>query len=349
VKIIKKILSILIALILSIEMSSCSSQNNKYEIQFFDVFDTVTDIIIYTKSNKEYDKYKELIYNDLKEYHELFDIYNSYDGINNIKTVNDNAGVKPVKVDQKIIDLLLFSKKEFEKTGGAVNIAFGSVLEIWHLYRDKGIENPEKAELPPMGTLIEASKHTNINNIIIDERNSTVFLSDPKMRLDVGSVGKGYAAEKVAEVARENGLKSALISVGGNVIAVGGKGSTDKNWNVGVQNPDTESDEKMLIVTHLTDVSLVTSGDYQRFYTVDGVKIHHIIDPKTLMPSDYFSSVTVVGGNSGVCDALSTALFNMPLEKGLNLINQMPEYEALWVKKSGETAESNDFKRFTNE
>ena len=125
-------------------------------------------------------------------------IRDSYEGINNIKTINDNAGIKPVKVDKRIIDLIKFSKDMYEKTNGKTNIAFGAVLSIWHEYRTIGIEDPANAALPSEEELRIASEHTNIEDIVIDEEHSTVFLSDPLMRLDVGAVAKGYATEQVS-------------------------------------------------------------------------------------------------------------------------------------------------------
>ena len=126
------------------------------------------------------------IYDNLEEYHQLYDIYNDYKEINNLKTINDNAGIKPVQVDQRIIDLLTFSKDVYNKTNGKVNIAFGAVLQLWHDYRTEGVDNPEEAQLPPMDELIAASEHTNIEDLIINQEAGTVYIKDPDMRLDVG-------------------------------------------------------------------------------------------------------------------------------------------------------------------
>ena len=112
------------------------------------------------------------------EFNKLYDIYKDYDGINNIKTINDNAGIKPVEVQQEIIDLLLFSKEWYNRTNGKCNIALGSVLSIWHDYRNASINNPEKAEIPPPDMLKEAMRYTDINKVIVDEDNNTVYLED---------------------------------------------------------------------------------------------------------------------------------------------------------------------------
>lgn len=343
----RKITAIMILIALSINLSSCGEpKKTRYEAEFLKLFDTVTKIVAYTDSKEEFTKFSQLIYDNLKEYHELYDIYNTYPGINNIKTINDNAGIKPVKVDKRIIDLLLMAKYWDKKADGKMNVAMGAVLSIWHDYRTAGMDDEENAKLPPMDELKAASQHTDINKVKIDEKNSTVYLEDPKMSLDVGAVGKGYATEQVSQIAMKNGFKSGLISVGGNVRAIGNKGVDGQLWNLGIQNPDTESKNPTLKIVYVTDLSVVSSGDYERFYTVNGKRYHHIIDPNTLFPSTYFSQVTIVTKNSGMADALSTAVFNMPFQQGLKFINDLPDTEALWVFKNGEIKYSKNFDKY---
>lgn len=329
--------------IINITACSTASNKNRYDAQFLVLFNTATKIVGYTETKEEFSEYSQMIYDELKRYHELYDIYNNYDGVNNIKTINDNAGITPVKVDQKIIDLLIFGKKAYGNTDGKLNIAMGAVLKVWHKYREEGSEDPTMAKLPEMEVLQEKNKHTDINKLIIDEENSTVYLEDPEMSLDVGAIAKGYATEQVCEYVYEQGFKNGMISVGGNVRTIGEKVGKEKYWNVGIQNPDSESDEKNLYILNLKDKSLVTSGDYERYYTVDGVRYHHIIDPQTLMPSNYFTSVSIITKDSGVADELSTAIFNMPFEEGLAFIESTPESEALWVFKDGTMKSSSGF------
>ncbi|QNU65995.1 FAD:protein FMN transferase [Ruminiclostridium herbifermentans] len=346
----KKIVTVIIAISFLINLTACGEKDKKrYEAEFLQLFDTMTKIVAYTESKEEFTKYSQLIYDNLKIYHQLYDIYNDYDGINNIKTINDNAGIKPVKVDKKIIDLLLYSKEWYLKTEGKINIAFGAVLKIWHKYRTEGVEDETKAAIPKMEELQEAANHTDINKIIIDEINSTVYLEDPQMSIDVGSIGKGYATEQVSQIAIKSGFTSGLISVGGNVRAIGNKGIDDKLWNLGIQNPDRESENNTISIVYVSDLSVVSSGDYERYYTVNGKRYHHIIDTDTLFPSEYFSEVTILCENSGMSDALSTAVFCMPIEKGLEFINSLPDTEALWVMKNGEIKYSEGFKKFTKE
>lgn len=322
-----------------------SNELVRYNASFLDVFDTRTDITGYGTSQEEFTAQVERLKKKLVYYNELYDIYHNYEGVNNIKTINDNAGVRPVKVDSEIIHLLKFSKDMYKRTNGQINIAMGSVLSIWHDYREEGQNNPENAKLPPMEELEAASAYTNIDDMVIDEQASTVFLKNANMSLDVGSIGKGYAVQRVAEYAREIGMENVLLSVGGNVCAVGQK-TDGTRWRLGIQNPDLDSEEMYIKKVEIKDACIVTSGNYQRYYTVDGVRYCHIVDGDTLMPADYFDSVSIVTKDSGMADALSTAVYNMPLEEGMAFIEGMEGVEAMWILKDGSIQYSKEFQQY---
>ena len=298
-----------------------------YEATFLTLFDTVTVIKGAAESKEVFSSIAQSIYDELYFYHQLFDIYQEYEGLNNLKTVNDMAGIAPVKVDNRIIDLLLDCKSYYELTGGKVNVALGGVLKLWHEAREDSVNDPANAYLPDMDRLLKASMHIDLDAVIIDETEATVFISDPDVRLDVGAVAKGWSVQRVAEQA-PSGL---LLSVGGNVSATGPKDKSGTPWVVGVQNP---SGGNYLHTIYVSDVSVVTSGDYQRCYAVDGKLYHHIIDPETLYPGNLWRSVTIVCDDSGLADALSTALFLLPLEEGQSLLTQCSA-EAMWVDTDG--------------
>lgn len=315
----------------------------RYEGQFFGCFDTVTTITGYDTSQEVFSEKMELLEEKLRHYHQLYDIYHTYDGINNLKTINDAAGETAVEVGEEIMDLLKLGRQMYVMTDGKLQVAYGSVLSLWHEYREEGMNEPENAKLPPEEELARRATHANIDFVMLDEEASTVYLADAGMSLDVGSIGKGYAVQKLAEYAREIGMEHVLISVGGNVCAVGGK-ADGTPWVVGVENPDTDSGKAYLATVELADNCVVTSGDYQRYYEVDNQRYCHIIDPHTNMPPDFFSSVTVQAKDSGIADALSTALFNMGYEKGLALVEKMQDVEAMWIGKDGEIRYSSGFK-----
>lgn len=327
----------LTALLLSGCAGAGEQPQKQYTATFLTLFDTVTTIKGRADSEEAFTQTAQQIYDELLVYHQLFDVYNDYEGVNNLKTVNDAAGVSPVEVDRKIIDLLLFCREAYDVTGGKVNAAMGSVLSLWHEARNDSLDDPLNAYLPDQAKLEEAALHTDFDAVIIDEEASTVYLTDPAMGLDVGAIAKGWAAEQAAKNAPE-GL---LLSVGGNVRATGAKDDSGTPWVVGIQDPDNA--EAYLHTLYMTGGSLVTSGDYQRTYTVDGVEYHHIIDPDTLYPSEYWSSVTIVCGDSGIADALSTALFLLPQEEGQKLLDRYGA-EALWVDREGNLFYSPGFK-----
>ena len=334
-------------LVQTLSFVSCSKKAEKFSSHSFDYFDTVTTITGYAESKEQFDTVSADVMSELGEYHKLFDIYKRYDGLENLCTINElkDGAHRTVKVDKRIIDMLLYAKDMYTQTNGKVNVAMGSVLSIWHDYREIGSNDPASATLPPMEKLIDASKHADITNLIIDEETSTVFLSDPEMKLDVGAIAKGYAVEMAAKSLEEKNISGYVINVGGNVRTVGLKGDGSK-WLVGIENPEANDDLPYLAYLEISDKSLVTSGSYQRYYIVDGKRYHHIIDPETLMPSESYLSVSVLCENSAKADALSTALFCMPFEEGLELINSIDDAEAMWVETDGTLHYSDNFENY---
>ena len=320
-----------IGLILSLLLTGCALPGKKkqqYQATYLDVFDTVTCITAQSDSEDAFWEQVGQIHDRLLNYHRLFDIYNDYEGLNNLKTVNDHAGLGPVKVDREILRLLKDCRDYYELTGHAVNVAMGSVLSLWHEARTAGLANPEHAALPDEAALQKAAAHRDWAAVAIDEEAGTVSITDPELRLDVGAVAKGWSTQRAAEAAPEG----FLISVGGNVCATGPKDDAGTPWVVGITDPDGGSE--YLHTLYDTDSAIVTSGDYQRYYVVDGVSYHHIIDPETLYPARRFRSVTVICGDSGLADALSTALFVLPKEEGKKLA-QSCGAEAMWVDTEG--------------
>ena len=362
----KRIFSALLAAALSLSLlagcgsasgstaSSAADGPQRYSTVFYDVFDTVTQVIAYCDSEEEFTAQMDALHADLVEYNQLYDIYNDYDGVTNIKTINDNAGTAPVTVDDKILGMLELAQTMYDTTGGKLNIALGSVLNIWHNYREAALadDNDSNNQLPTQEELDAAAQHCDITNLIIDEDAKTVYLADPAMSLDVGSVGKGYAVEQAAQAAEARGLTSALISVGGNLRAIGTK-PDGSQWVGGVENPWNSSEvytngSSTVAAVKMSGLSLVTSGDYQRYYVVDGVRYHHLIDPATLWPAAYFDGVSVLAPDSGVADCLTTGLFCLPLEEGKQLVESLDGVEAPWCTTDGEVVTSSGWSEHTN-
>lgn len=344
----KKIVSVFLALLLVFSFTSCSSVNKKekFTSSFLDLFDTASTIIAYDESQEAFDAHMEQFHSRLEEYDRLYDIYNPYEGLANLYTVNQQAKDGPVKVDSRIIDLLEYCRYVYDLSKGKTNACFGSVLRLWHYSRDNAGNNPEEAALPDMTALKQAAEHTSFDSLVLDKENSTVYFSDPELKLDVGAIAKGYAVREMTSWAKENLWSSAAISIGGNVSTFGFKNDDGKTlWNIGIENPDTESTDYLLNVK-ITDLSVVTSGDYQRYFVVDGKKYCHIINPDTLMPAEYAASVSVICNDSALGDALSTTLFNMPIDEGKKLVEGLDGVEAVWVDKEYNKSFSSGFENY---
>lgn len=308
---------------------------------FYEYFDTPCVFYDYTGgTNEEFKARYTAVEAELKACHELFDIYHTYEGVNNAKTVNDAAGGDPIKVDERFIDLLEFAKEAYRKTSGHVNVMMGSVLTLWHNYRhgfkscvgcgydgkidvfvkeneevwicpECAVENKKakKPVLPPMDKLVAFGEHTDIESLEINREAGTVRITDPKASLDLGAVAKGFTCERVAKMLEADGVRAYALDFGGN-LKVGEKLNGD-GWVSGIKNPDIWDDEPYVRILNVKNSALVTSGSYERFYTVDGVSYHHIINKDTLMPENRYASVTVWTPSSAEADALSTAFFNM--------------------------------------
>ncbi len=311
-------------------------EQKQHTATFLTLFDTVTTIVGNAVDEEAFAELIQPIHDELEYYHKLFDIYEEYDGINNLKTVNDNAATEPVAVDAAILELLQDCKDYYTVTNGCFNPAMGSVLSLWHTAREDSINDPQNAYLPKADALSDAALHANPDDIVLDYENSTVFITDAKLKIDVGGIAKGWAVQRVCQ----NAPSGLLISVGGNVYATGAKDSSGTAWAVGVANPNGGDN---LHVLNITSGSVVTSGSYHRAYTVDGKLYHHIIDPKTLYPGELWTSVTIVCADSGLADVLSTSLFLLEYDEGIRLLEEF-DAEAMWVDADGNMYYSENFK-----
>lgn len=332
----------LIVSLLLLTVSGCAPKGSqRFRAEWTGSFDTLIQLIAYTDDEKTFNQFERQAEERFRELHQLYDRYNSYEGINNIRTINEQAGGEPVKVEQEIIDLLIIFRDYSLATGRVVDVTLGPLLEIWHDYRTRALADPTQAEVPPLNVLQQAATLRGLEDIEIDTDQQTVRLARAGMSLDVGSVAKGYATELVARELEAAGLTSALISAGGSNVRMIGKPSDSERptWNIGLQDPDSNAlvpqTSEVLDTVMVNDTSIVTSGDYQRYYMVDGELYHHLIDPVTLMPGNYFRAVSVMLKDSGLADFLSSTLFLLPLDQGVKMLAQYPGAEALWILPDG--------------
>lgn len=321
------VIAIALTLFFVLSLFACSTPEPQNRI-FYSSFDTVC--VVWDYSGMETEEFADLvtgIENSAYHYHRLFDAYNEYSDVTNIATLNRLAGKGPVKVDRELTDLLLFSKEMYEVTGGKVNFALGAVTDLW-----KRLPATEK-RIPTETELLEAGKHISPASVIIDEKNSTVEITDPLLRIDVGAIAKGYAAELIKNDLTALGYKGLVLDFGGNLCSVGEKQES------AIRNPlyPSVSEEAYIRWSTLDDDSLVTSGVYERYVTIGGVNYHHIIDTVSLFPETRYLSVTVQTPHSGKADALSTAIFNMNYEDAKSFISSFEdELEVTFVFSSGE-------------
>ncbi len=309
----KKIL-IFLSLFLIVFITGCN--NKKMYKTSFMYMDTYIEIKIYDVDKDNAKKYLDTAKNMYKEYHELTDRYNEYDNIYNLYYINNILKVnEEIQIDDRLKDLIEYGIKMYKDTDGYINIAMGNVIDVWKSYREEGVDVPKTYEL--------MNKNININNISLD---GNKFIKKGNIKLDLGAYAKGYVTEEVGKYFEENNINKYLINAGGNV-KVGTKYNISK-YNIGLEEPfNTENIYKTLSVEN---VSIVTSGSYQRYYKVNDVIYNHIINPKTLYPENYTKSVTVITKDSAYADILSTYLFLLPIEDGINLVNSLDNVEAIW-------------------
>ena len=325
------------ALIAALLLAGCAGKNTKIEPQgkaYFTYFDTVSYVYSYAGDSAErFEERSAEVSNILGEYHKLFDIYHEYTGINNLCTLNKQAGGEALPVDEKLVEFLLYARELYELTDGEMNIMMGSVLRQWHDCREAAAEDPENASIPDEAELAAAAEHMDFSALEIDEEKLTVRITDPEASIDVGALGKGYATERAANFLEEDGAQSYVLNVGGNIRIIGAK-PDGTGWVTAIRDPQGNQEEYALNL-RLENTACVTSGIYERYFVVDGQRYHHIIDKDTLYPADYYASLTVLTQDSGLADALSTALFCMPKEEGEALASALDGVEIIWIYDDG--------------
>lgn len=337
----KKNISILLIFVLCFTfLSSCKPKvRMKFSYNYFDSFDTLVKATGYFTSQAQADDFDKKLNEKLKYYDHLFDCHKEHEDMNNVFTINKMAGKEKVKVDKALIDLVSQSKTLGLKYDSRVNIAFGAIIKEWEKSMEEALQNDElKAAIPDMNELKEKSKYALLNNIIIDKDENTIFISDENTQLNLGAVAKGYAVELICNELKDEGFDSFVISAGGNVKTIGHPNQdTSKKWTIGVENPYSnselkEGDTDIYDILYTMDKAIVTSGDYQRyFYGLDNVKYNHIIDTRTLSSARNFRAVTVITKDSGVADFLSTLLFTLSYEEGVEVLKDFEDTEALWI------------------
>lgn len=245
-----------------------------------------------------------------------------------IDAINNSAGKTPIPVDTDTFDVIQKGLSYSELTGGSFDITIGPLVKLWNIgFPDANV--PTDTQITTKLPLV------NYKNVVLDTKDQTIFLTQEGMQLDLGGIGKGYAADRVANLFREKGVKHALIDLGGNILALGNK-PNGSLWKIGVQNP-LSTRGKTIGHISVEDKSIVTSGIYERFIEQDGKKYHHILDPSTGYPFENdIAGVTIISDTSIDGDALSTSVFSKGVEAGLEFVNTLEGIDAIFVTKNND-------------
>ena len=326
----KKITIILLTIILItlILLFIDKSTYKEYSKNYF-YMDTYINIKVNTtKSKSEMEGIFEDIDYLYSGYHKLTDRYSEYDGIVNVYYLNEILeDEEEVEIDSRLSSIINLGIEYYDKTDGLFNIAGGNLTVIWKNFIEDCATLPSSSEL---------AVNININDIKLDGNTYTKYNN---VKLDLGGVAKGYVTELVGNYLEENNIHSYIINAGGNVKV--GKAYNKDNYIVGITNPD--STDGIFTKVNINNLSVVTSGSYQRYCNLDGKTYSHIINPITKYPSDYVKSVTVISEDSSLGDIYSTYLYLLPVEEALKVVNSTSGIEAIWYIDENNTVKSDGF------
>lgn len=242
-----------------------------------------------------------------------------------VDEINEEAGIKPVQVDDDTYNIVKKGLEYSKLSNGLFDISVGPIVKLWNI----GL--PE-AKVPTQEEIDEKLPLIGYSDIEIDDTNKTIFLKREGMMIDLGGIAKGYTADVISDILTEEGVKSAIINLGGNVYAHGKKPNGD-DWKIGIQDPFTERGGIVGTIT-ASNKSVVTSGIYERYIEKDGIKYHHILSPATGYPYDNeIAGITIVSDKSVDGDALSTSVFAMGVEEGMNFVNTLDGIDAIFITK----------------
>jgi thiamine biosynthesis lipoprotein len=264
----------------------------------------------------------------MDELRRIDNLMSHYKPESQLSQINAHANQEPVQVDKELFDLIKLSTHYSEITEGAFDITYASV---GYLYNYPLHIRPNEAQIQA------ALPAVNWRNLIFDEQNHTIRFGHPGMRIDLGGIGKGYAADRGAEILKARGISNAIVTAGGDTRILGDR--RGRPWLVAIRHPDNPA--KVVTRIPLEDCGVSTSGDYERFFDEDGVRYHHIIDPHTGHSASKVRSATIIAPTATQTDGMSKTAFVLGADKTLEIINRMPEYDAVFVKPDGQVLYSN--------
>jgi len=249
--------------------------------------------------------------------------------------INSLAGLRAVKVEREVIELINRSRRISDITQGAFDISYGSIdKKLWNF--DK-----EMKSLPDAVTARRSVRLINYKNVIVDEKEGTVFLKEKGMRIGFGGIGKGYAAEKAKNILQKMGIGSGIVNAAGDLTAWGFQANRQP-WTIGIADPDVKHHPFSSL--NITNMAIATSGNYEKYVEIDGKKYSHTIDPKTGLPVSGIKSATIIAPNAELADALATPVMVMGITAGLHLINQLPGISCIIISDHNKVFTSDNIK-----
>ncbi|MFQ5455703.1 MAG: FAD:protein FMN transferase [Nitrospirota bacterium] len=308
-----------ILLILLLIVSGCNRPSLKTYKRSQFLMGTIIEITV-VSSNED-------IANDamtaaFKEIKRLEGLMSTYLPDSEFSKINNSAGIAPVSVDSEVAELIKTGIEISKLTGGGFNMAIGPAIKLWKI-TDGEREIPKDEELNQIRDII------NYRDIEID--GNTVYLKKKGMRIDPGGIGKGYASDRAEKVLKEKNITSGIVAVAGD-LKLFGSHPDGYSWRIGIRHPRRDG---LLGNIDMTDVAVSTSGDYERYFIKDGIRYHHILDPDTLRPARRCQSVTIIAKKGILADAMATGIFVLDPDKGMALIENMPDVEGIIVDKDG--------------
>ncbi len=290
---------------------SCSTNKLSIYRKSKSLMDTFVTITVVSYSSDKADSAIESAFSAMEMFGNLIDFFSDK---SEVSLINKNAGIREVKVSPETLDSIEKAIYVADKSGGSFDPTIGPVIKIWDFYKKvkpSGIEIKKKLPL------------VNYKDVIIDRDKSTVFLRKKGMLLDIGGIAKGYAADLAVMDLKQNGIRSGIVAAAGDIRTFGIK-PNGKQWRIGIRNPRQKNRSNEIIAKiNLSDKAISTSGDYERYFMINGQRFHHLLDPKTGYPANLCRSVTIITDKGALSDAFSTAVFILGPEKGLKLVQEM--------------------------
>lgn len=281
------------------------------------------DITVIAKDSAQGNDYTNLAIDEVKRVENLISDWIS---TTQISQVNLNAGIQPIKVDAEVYDLVERALKISKLTNGAFDISYASMDRIWKF-------DGSMKKMPSKEEIKKSVEKVGYQNVILNQKDTTIFLKNKGMKIGLGGIGQGYIADKIKELLQAKGCISGIVNVSGD-ISTWGKQADGKPWTIGIINPMNKN--KVFATFPLEDTAVETSGSYEKYVKFNGKRYSHIIDPRTGYPASGIVSISVFAKQTEMADALATGIFVMGVEVGLDLVNQVKGLECIIVDDKGE-------------